>query len=37
MVRLQKDADDTAAHYDIDLVDMELVPDALGKPVGSPR
>ena len=34
MVRLQKDADDTAASYDIDLIDMEQVPDALGKPAG---
>jgi hypothetical protein len=35
MVRLQKDGDDTAAHYDIDLIDMEQVADALGKPAGS--
>ncbi|HEX3694139.1 MAG TPA: hypothetical protein VH374_02025 [Polyangia bacterium] len=35
MVRLQKDADDTAAHYDIDFIDMEQVPPALGKPDGS--
>jgi hypothetical protein len=34
MVRLQKDGDDTAAHYDIDLIDMEQVADALGKPAG---
>jgi len=34
MVRLQKDADDAAAHYDIDLIDMEQVPDAFAKPAG---
>jgi hypothetical protein len=34
MVRLQKDNDDTAANYDIDLVDMEQVPDAFAKPAG---
>ncbi|HET6279770.1 MAG TPA: glycosyl hydrolase family 28-related protein, partial [Polyangia bacterium] len=34
MVRLQKDADDSAPQYDIDLIDMEQVPGALGKPAG---
>ncbi len=33
-VRVQKDADDGAAHYDIDLIDMEQVPDAPAKPAG---
>ena len=33
-VRVQKDADDAAAHYDIDLIDMEQVPDAPAKPAG---
>jgi len=34
MVRLQKDGDDTAAHYDIDLIDMEQAPDPFAKPAG---
>jgi len=34
MVRLQKDGDDTAAHYDIDLIDMEQVPGPFAKPAG---
>jgi hypothetical protein len=34
MVRLQKDADDSAANYDIDLIDMEQVPEAIAKPTG---
>jgi hypothetical protein len=34
-VKLQKDADDNAAHYDIDLIDMELAPSAPAtKPAG---
>ncbi|HVR60718.1 MAG TPA: glycosyl hydrolase family 28-related protein, partial [Polyangia bacterium] len=35
LVRLQKDADDGAATYDIDLIDLEQVPDAIAKPAGS--
>ena len=31
-VTVQKDADDNAAHFDIDLIDMEQAPGALGKP-----
>jgi hypothetical protein len=34
MVRLQKDADDAAANYDIDFIDMEQVPAAFGLPAG---
>lgn len=34
LVRLQKDPDDSAPHYDIDLIDMEQVPPALQKPPG---
>ena len=33
-VAVQKDADDNAAHFDIDLIDMEQAPEVLGKPAG---
>src|SRR5262249_35217700 len=35
VLRLQKDASDTASFYDIDLVDLENVPAALTQPGGS--
>ena len=35
VVKLQKDTNDTAAFYDIDLVDLENVPLAIGQPGGS--
>ncbi len=35
VIRLQKDADDTAGDYLIDLVDLELVPGPLAKPENS--
>jgi hypothetical protein len=35
VIRLQKDADDTAAEYLIDLVDLETVPPALPRPANS--
>ena len=34
LVRVQKDADDGAARYDIDLIDMEQAPNALTVPTG---
>lgn len=35
VVRLQRDAQDTAAHYVVDLADFELVPPPLSQPPGS--
>lgn len=35
VIRLQKDASDTAIYYDIDLVDVEKVPAALVQPANS--
>ena len=35
VIKLQKDANDTASFYDIDLVDLETVPGALSQPGGS--
>ncbi len=35
VIRLQKDTNDTAAYYDIDLVDLENVPPALSVPTNS--
>ncbi|HZV34896.1 MAG TPA: glycosyl hydrolase family 28-related protein [Verrucomicrobiae bacterium] len=35
IIRLQKDASDTATYYDIDLVDLENVPVALSQPSNS--
>ncbi|HEY0192167.1 MAG TPA: right-handed parallel beta-helix repeat-containing protein, partial [Kofleriaceae bacterium] len=34
-VKLQKDAADAAAYYNIDFIDLESVPGALGQPAGS--
>ncbi|MEO7298733.1 MAG: glycosyl hydrolase family 28-related protein [Verrucomicrobiota bacterium] len=35
LVRLQKDAPNTAAYYNIDLMDLEIVPGPLNQPVNS--
>ncbi len=35
VIKLQKDTNDTAAFYDIDLVDLEIVPPMIGQPNGS--
>lgn len=34
VVKVQKDAGDTASYYDIDLVDLENVPAAISQPLG---
>lgn len=35
VIRLQKDANDTASFYDLDLIDLENVPSALAQPANS--